>query len=71
VIARTDDNNDDVDIEPTGDGELEPGGRAERDRDRDVWAKAGVLVNELARPVLFLNLPKRDAGNRSQSPGSL
>lgn len=23
---------------------------------RDVWAKAGVLVNELARPALFLNL---------------
>jgi uncharacterized protein (TIGR02679 family) len=67
VIARTDDNNDDVDIEPMGDGELEPGGGAERDR--DVWAKAGVLVNELARPVLFLNLPMRDAGNHSQSPG--
>lgn len=27
------------------------------ERDRDIWAKAGVLVNELARPVLFLNLP--------------
>src|SRR6266849_5991109 len=67
VIARTDDNNNDVDSEPTGDGELEPGGGAERDR--DVWAKAGVLVNELARPVLFLNLPMRDAGNHSQSPG--
>ena len=25
-------------------------------RARDVWASAGVLVNELARPVLFLNL---------------
>lgn len=25
--------------------------------DRAVWARAGVLVNELARPVLFLNLP--------------
>ena len=67
VIARTDYSNDDVDSEPTGDGELEPGGGAERDR--DVWAKAGVLVNELARPVLFLNLPVRDAGNYSQSPG--
>jgi uncharacterized protein (TIGR02679 family) len=67
VIARTDYNNDDVDSEPTGDGELEPGGGAERDR--DVWAKAGVLVNELARPVLFLNLPMRDTGNYSQSPG--
>lgn len=27
------------------------------ERVRDTWAKAGVLVNELARPVLFLNLP--------------
>ena len=25
--------------------------------DRDIWARAGVLINELARPVLFLNLP--------------
>jgi uncharacterized protein (TIGR02679 family) len=31
-------------------------------RDRDTWAKAGVLVNELARPVLSLNLPTRDGG---------
>lgn len=27
------------------------------DRPRDIWARAGVLVNELARPALFLNLP--------------
>ena len=26
---------------------------------RDVWARAGVLVNELARPALLLNLPVR------------
>jgi uncharacterized protein (TIGR02679 family) len=26
-------------------------------RGRDIWASAGVLVNELARPALFLNLP--------------
>jgi len=26
------------------------------ERTRDIWAKAGVLVNELARPALFLNL---------------
>jgi uncharacterized protein (TIGR02679 family) len=70
VIARTDDGDDDVDIEPKGDIELEAGGaEPDRDRDRDVWAKAGVLVNELARPVLFLNLPLRDAGNRDRSPG--
>jgi len=29
----------------------------DEDRVRDVWARAGVLVNELARPALFLNLP--------------
>jgi uncharacterized protein (TIGR02679 family) len=29
------------------------------ERDRDIWASAGILVNELARPVLFLNLPTR------------
>jgi uncharacterized protein (TIGR02679 family) len=29
----------------------------QEDSDRSVWATAGVLVNELARPVLFLNLP--------------
>ncbi len=27
------------------------------DRARDIWARAGVLVNELARPALLLNLP--------------
>ncbi len=27
------------------------------ERTRDIWARAGVLVNELARPVLVLNLP--------------
>lgn len=31
--------------------------RAADERARDIWARAGVLVNELARPVLFLNLP--------------
>jgi uncharacterized protein (TIGR02679 family) len=32
---------------------------------REVWARAGVLVNELARPALFLNLP----GARDGEPG--
>jgi uncharacterized protein (TIGR02679 family) len=31
----------------------------EEERDRSVWARAGILVNELARPALFLNLPTR------------
>lgn len=30
------------------------------ERARDVWARAGVLVNELARPALFLNMPTHD-----------
>lgn len=29
----------------------------DEDRPRDVWASAGVLVNELARPALLLNVP--------------
>lgn len=36
------------------DGETEA---EQEDSNRSVWATAGVLVNELARPVLFLNLP--------------
>jgi uncharacterized protein (TIGR02679 family) len=67
VIAQTYANNDCVDIEPTEDSKMELDGGAERDR--DVWAKAGVLVNELARPALFLNLPIRDAQDRDQLPG--
>lgn len=35
---------------------------------RDIWAKAGVLVNELARPALFLNLPTdTDSAEQNQS----
>ncbi len=30
------------------------------ERARELWAAAGVLVNELARPALFLNLPVKD-----------
>jgi uncharacterized protein (TIGR02679 family) len=35
-------------------------GSAAEERVRDVWARAGVLVNELARPALCLNLPVAD-----------
>lgn len=35
---------------------------------RAVWAGAGVLVNELARPALFLNLPVAD-GFQAPAPG--
>jgi len=44
------------DIDSLEDGE--PKDVLSRDeRARDTWARAGVMVNELARPVLFLNLP--------------
>jgi uncharacterized protein (TIGR02679 family) len=33
------------------------------ERARDTWARAGVLVNQLARPALFLNLPVMSAGD--------
>ncbi|MFO1087693.1 MAG: TIGR02679 family protein [Reyranellaceae bacterium] len=33
------------------------------ERARDTWATAGVLVNQLARPALFLNLPVKSAGD--------
>lgn len=39
------------------------------ERARDVWAAHGILVNELARPALFLNLPSIAAGDRQHSPG--
>ncbi|WFU62339.1 TIGR02679 family protein [Bradyrhizobium brasilense] len=53
--------------EPEGETEIESAERAERDR--DVWAKAGVMVNELARPALFLNLPVEDAERYGQFAG--
>lgn len=36
---------------------LAPDEETEVERQRDTWARAGVLVNELARPALVLNLP--------------
>ena len=32
------------------------------ERARETWARAGVLVNELAKPALFLNLPTEGGG---------
>lgn len=48
--------------EPTGISHVQPAGGVERVR--EVWARAGVLVNELARPALFLNLPTSDENYR-------
>ena len=39
------------------------------ERTRDVWARAGVLVNELARPAMYLNLPNLDDGRMTQALG--
>jgi uncharacterized protein (TIGR02679 family) len=39
------------------------------ERTRDVWARAGVLVNELARPALLLNLPVQAAETPICTPG--
>lgn len=36
---------------------------------REVWARAGVLVNELARPALFLNLPTAPGSPWRAMPG--
>lgn len=38
------------------------------DSARDQWAEAGVMVNELSRPVLFLNLPVNEASFRMPAP---
>lgn len=49
-----------------------PANTAQADeRDRDIWASAGVLVNALARPALSLNLPLagRQSGGQCLAPG--
>ncbi|MBX9825040.1 MAG: TIGR02679 family protein [Xanthobacteraceae bacterium] len=43
-------------------------GDAIDDDERDVWAAAGVLVNELARPALFMNIPHADENNEPGEP---
>lgn len=52
------------DEEPAGEGRTNPD-----ERTRDVWARAGVLVSELARPALFLNLPMPAGGGHVWTPG--
>jgi len=39
------------------------------ERQRDIWARAGILVNELARPALFLNLPVATSQGALGHPG--
>ncbi|MEA3160435.1 MAG: hypothetical protein QOD95_1983 [Gammaproteobacteria bacterium] len=43
--------------------------RLPEERVRDIWARAGVLINELARPVLFLNLPVAGHDTTMGTPG--
>lgn len=45
------------------------GTRRPAERARDIWARSGVLVNELARPALFLNLPVRTPADALAAPG--
>jgi uncharacterized protein (TIGR02679 family) len=60
------------DVELTADGQSPLLGSAERAR--DTWARAGVLVNQLARPALFLNLPVKSShsnGGQTDEPSYL
>jgi uncharacterized protein (TIGR02679 family) len=41
----------------------------EEERDRSVWARAGILVNELARPALVLNLPTQAGASLAAEAG--
>ncbi|HKT95399.1 MAG TPA: TIGR02679 family protein [Paraburkholderia sp.] len=43
--------------------------RLAREHARETWARAGVLVNELARPALLLNLPLRSTAAATWKPG--
>jgi uncharacterized protein (TIGR02679 family) len=55
-------------LEPKEDADLQATGSA-AERARDIWASAGVLVNELARPALFLNLPSGKCESGRWLPG--
>ncbi len=52
---------------PPGEDDAAPDA-AEEDR-RTLWARAGVLVNELARPALVLNLPLAGGGHLAGEAG--
>jgi uncharacterized protein (TIGR02679 family) len=46
-----------------------PGADPPEEDDRTLWARAGVLVNELARPALLLNLPMEGGGTFAGDAG--
>jgi uncharacterized protein (TIGR02679 family) len=59
-------------VDSASDEEAETGpshSEAAEERQRDIWARAGVLVNELARPALLLNLPVIDPAQARWKPG--
>jgi uncharacterized protein (TIGR02679 family) len=63
-------NDDDLEQPPSvGTTEEADGTRRPAERVRDIWARSGVLVNELARPALFLNLPVRTPSDSLAAPG--
>ena len=71
-LGRPSPEDEDGPTEPASDGRPLRLGNAERAR--DIWARAGVLVNQLARPALFLNLPNKstdDGDGRTGEPSYL
>ena len=67
AAARVVDDDGETERKSKEDVDLEPAAGAERIR--ETWARAGVLVNELARPALFLNLPTNGTESDRWPPG--
>ena len=57
------------DVNSQEDSDTQDDSRQLHERARDIWDRSGVLVNELARPVLFLNLPVADRNAIVGTPG--
>ena len=60
-------------VTPESERQASPSGAPDADPfeedDRTLWARAGVLVNELARPALLLNLPTEGGGTFAGAAG--
>ncbi|ALK09630.1 TIGR02679 family protein [Blastochloris viridis] len=67
LAPQSRDGDDDAQIDAAANGSFERNASVERAR--EIWARAGILVNELARPVLFLNLPTRGPQNDHRPTG--
>ena len=55
--------------EAEGNVDLDPEPAAANESIRTIWASAGVLVNELARPALFLNVPLKTSRSSDETLG--